>query len=110
MHVRISDAKQMQADPHGASKDQGAKRRLRQNRQHYFFPPLAPPLAFAILSASARNFFWSSIAVSTMPTRTSSIEPLQNQSTMRCTALAATCPRGSAARYTKVRPSTAWVV
>jgi transcriptional regulator with XRE-family HTH domain len=37
------------------------------------------------------------VALSTMPTRTSSIEPLQNQSTMRCTALAATRPRGAAA-------------
>src|SRR3954463_3308004 len=63
----------------------------------YFLPPLASAFAFAILSASARNFFWSSIAVSTMPTRTSSIEPLQNQSTMRCRALGATRPRGSAA-------------
>jgi hypothetical protein len=35
------------------------------------------------------------MALSTMPTSTSSIEPLQNQSTMRCTALAATRPRAS---------------
>ena len=53
--------------------------------------------AFATWSASMRNCRWSSIAVSTMPTRTSSTEPLQNQSTMRWTAFAATRPRGSAA-------------
>src|SRR4029077_19447335 len=99
MHVRISHAKKIQTDPHDASENEAAKRRLCQNRQHHFFPPFAVvfSLAFATWSANKRNCRWSSMAVSTMPTRTSSTEPLQNQSTMRWTALAATRPRGSAA-------------
>jgi len=95
MYVWISYTKKIQANPHGASEQQGAQRRLRQNRQHHFFPPFA--FAFATWSASIRNCRWSSMAVSTMPTKTSSTEPLQNQSTMRWTAFAATRPRGSAA-------------
>ena len=54
-----------------------------------------------IRAAKACN--WSSSSVSTMPTRTSSIEPLQNQSTMRFTAFAATFCRASVAWKVKVR-------
>ena len=41
VHVRISHSKKIQANPHDASENEGAQRRLRQNRQHYFFPPFA---------------------------------------------------------------------
>ena len=33
--------KKIQANPHDASEQQGAQRRLRQNRQHYFLLPFA---------------------------------------------------------------------
>ena len=45
--------KKIQANPHDASEQQGAQRRLRQNRQHYFLLPFA--FAFATWSASVRN-------------------------------------------------------
>ena len=54
-----------------------------------------PALAFAILSDSARNWRGSSFLLSTMPTSTSSSEPPVNQSSTRCTALAATALRFS---------------
>ena len=93
LHVRISHAKEAEPEPYGGAQEEGTQRRFQQQRQHHFFPPLA----FATLSARRRNCRWSSMDASTMPTSTSSIEPLQNQSTMRCTALAATRPRGAAA-------------
>ena len=88
--VRVAHAQERQAEPYGTAERQRPKRRFQQQAHHYRFPPLA----FATLSASMRSCRWSIIALSTMPTRTSSTDPLQNQSTIRWTALAATLPRG----------------
>ncbi len=87
-------AHEPQTEPHGRPEQQRPQRQFQKQRQHHFFPPFV----CVILSVSMRSRLRSSIAKSTMPTRTSSIEPLQNQSTTRCTALAATRSRGSVAR------------
>jgi len=71
----------------------GAHSRFKKKYQHH----VLPFLAFAIVFARASSSFSLSMFVSTMPTKTSSSEPLPNQSTTRFTALAATCSRGSAA-------------
>src|SRR5215471_15314741 len=102
MSARAPHAQERQAEPYGNAERQRPQRRFQEQVQHYRLPPFA----FATLSAKVRSCRWSSMALSTMPTRTSSTDPLQNKSTIRWTALAATFPRGCVALYTKVRPST----
>jgi hypothetical protein len=73
------------------AKDRGAASRsctnLLPSPRHRFF------LAFSIFSLSIASWRRSNILASIMPTSTSSTDPLQNRSTMRRTALAATRPR-----------------
>ncbi len=95
MHTRVAHAQQLQAEPDDAAERERSQCRFQKQRQHHFLP-----FARATRSVSMRKRLRSSIAVSTIPTRTSSTEPLQNQSTMRWTALAATRPRASVAWYT----------
>src|SRR5262252_370090 len=96
MDVSVAHAQELQAEPYGAAERQRPQGGFHQQVQHHRFPPFA----FATLSASMRSCRWSSMALSTMPTRTSSTDPSQNQSTIRWTALAATFPRGCVALYT----------
>ena len=64
---------------HGGQKER-AKRRLLQDAKHH-----RRALAAAMRLASSSSVRGSSIRASAMPTRTSSTEPLQNQSTIRFT-------------------------
>ena len=93
MSARVAHAKERQAEPHGNAERQRSQRRFEEQVQYHRFPPFA----FAIMSAKLRSCRGSSMALSTMPTRTSSTDPLQNKSTIRWTALAATFPRGCVA-------------
>jgi hypothetical protein len=56
VHVRISHPKEIQADPHDASEQQGAQRRLRQNRQHYLLLPFASALVSVLISVLVLAF------------------------------------------------------
>ena len=95
VHVRIAHAKKIQANPHDASQHQGAQRRLRQNREHHFFLPFA--LASRDLVGERAQLLLVEHGAVHHADQHLFDEPLQNQSTMRCTALAATRPRASAA-------------
>src|SRR5215510_11010784 len=90
VRMRVPYPQQRQAEPNDAAERERPKRGFEEQLDHRYFLRFA----FATLSASIRNCRWSSIALSTMPTSTSSTDPLQNQSMMRCTAFAATFPRG----------------
>src|SRR5215468_666525 len=96
MSARVPHTQDRQGEPYDDAKRQRPQRRFQEQVQHYRLPPFA----FATLSAKVRSCRWSSMALSTMPTRTSSTDPLQNKSMIRWTALAATFPRGCVALYT----------
>ena len=93
VRARIARAGELQTKPDDRAKQERPQCRFQQQPQHHFFPLFVCD----IRSVSMRRRLRSSIAVSTMPTSTSSTDPLQNQSTIRCTARAATRPRASVA-------------
>jgi hypothetical protein len=76
---------------HTAAPSAKARSDFQKQREHHFLHVFA----FSILSTGIRNWRRSSIAPSALPTRTSSSEPPQNQSTIWLMAVAATRLRGS---------------
>src|ERR1700733_15061233 len=95
-NVRIGYSQRRQSQPDHRSQHHRTDRCFQDYWEHYFLARFAA----AIFTASMSNCSLPSILASTIPTSTSAIEPSQNQSAMRWTALAATRPRSWTARKT----------
>src|SRR4029077_7003874 len=101
--LRVADPHDPQTKLDQAGEQQGPQRGAQECFQHHL-PPfvLAFSLALAMRFASACSVPGSSMRATGIPTNTLSNDPLQNQSIICFTARAATSPRETTARNTKV--------